>query len=104
MEFDKTNTFTLGKGDKDKPEHADKDTKNWPDYKGMINVEGKDYYLSAWIKENGQTKEKFFSGSITPVEARQGQITQGITGVATGTVPTDFDSEIPFAQVNPKLY
>lgn len=71
MSYNKTNTFTLGKGDKDKPENAGKDTTKWPDYKGVINVDGKEYYLSAWIKENGSTGEKFFSGAVKEKDSVQ---------------------------------
>lgn len=33
-----------------------------PDYRGTINVEGKDYDISLWIKDG--KKGKFFSASI----------------------------------------
>lgn len=36
---------------------------NWPDYKGSITVEGKDFWLSAWIKESKEGK-KFLSLSV----------------------------------------
>lgn len=34
-----------------------KEQKRQPDYKGEINVEGRDYWISAWLNEskNGQT-------------------------------------------------
>jgi hypothetical protein len=91
-EFDPTNTFTLGKGDKDKPEHKDKDTSKWPDYKGFLNVEGKEYYLSAWIKKNGETGEKFFSGALKAKEDSGNQD----SGHSPADASQDPDDDIPF--------
>lgn len=57
MAFDRTNTGTLGRN-----KRKEKDTH--PEYTGQINIEGVDYWLSAWVKDgNG---EKFFSLSVKP--------------------------------------
>lgn len=66
MAYDNTNSGTLGKNKrKEKTEH--------PDYSGQINVDGTDYWLSAWLKEAGPNSktpgEKFFSLSVRPKEA-----------------------------------
>lgn len=48
---------------------------SWPDYKGSITVDGKDYWLSAWIKD-GKEGKKFMSLSVKPKDAKvvpQGQ-------------------------------
>ena len=58
--YDNTNRGTLGKNDrKQQDTHAD--------YNGTINIEGKDFWLNAWLKDgkNG----KFFSLSVKPKEA-----------------------------------
>lgn len=55
MSYDNTNTGVLFKNDKQGNEKR-------PDYTGKINVDGKDYQLSAWIKD-GQ-KGKFMSLSV----------------------------------------
>lgn len=59
-DYDNTNSGALFKNDKDGG------NPNWPDYKGKINVDGTDYWLSAWIKDgkNG----KFMSLSVKPKE------------------------------------
>ncbi len=59
QDFDNTNRGVLFKNDR-------KEKESHPDYKGSINVDGVDYWLSAWLKE-GQ-KGKFFSMSIQPKE------------------------------------
>jgi len=56
-QYDETNRGVLFKNDR-------KELDNHPDYKGSINCDGVDYWLSAWIKE-GQ-KGKFMSLSIKP--------------------------------------
>lgn len=35
-----------------------------PEYEGRLNVDGKDYRLSAWVKESTRNGKKFFSISI----------------------------------------
>ena len=56
MEYDNNNRGSLFKNDR-------KDDAKFPDYKGSINVDGTDYWLSAWIKisKDGQ---KFMSLSV----------------------------------------
>jgi hypothetical protein len=55
MSYDNTNKAVIFKNTK-----KEKDTH--PDYQGTINVEGKEFSISLWVKEgkNG----KFFSGAI----------------------------------------
>ena len=53
--YDNTNSVVIFKNNK-----KEKDTQ--PEYKGTVNVDGKEYEISLWVKEgkNG----KFFSGKI----------------------------------------
>ena len=56
MEYDNTNRGSLFKNDR-------KDDAKFPDYKGSINVDGTEYWLSAWIKVS-KDGNKFMSLSI----------------------------------------
>lgn len=44
--------------------NSGKDKETHPDYRGTINVDGKDFEISLWVKEG--KKGKFFSASIKP--------------------------------------
>ncbi len=66
-EYDNTNTGILARN-----ERKEKDTH--PDLQGFINVDGKEYWLSAWSKrgKSGKLEGKpFFSLSVKPKEDRQ---------------------------------
>jgi uncharacterized protein (DUF736 family) len=56
MEYDNNNRGSLFKNDR-------KDDAKYPDYKGSINVDGTDYWLSAWIKVS-KDGNKFMSLSV----------------------------------------
>jgi len=56
-QYDNTNRGAIFKNDR-----KEKDTH--PDYKGSLNVEGAEYWVSSWIKEG--PKGKFMSLSLTP--------------------------------------
>jgi len=63
MSYDNTNSGMLARNDR-------KESEKHPDFKGSINVDGKDYWVSAWVKEGkpGGKMEgrKYFSLSVTP--------------------------------------
>jgi uncharacterized protein (DUF736 family) len=56
MEYDNNNRGSLFKNDR-------KDDAKFPDYKGSLNVDGTDYWLSAWIKIS-KDGNKFMSLSV----------------------------------------
>lgn len=65
MAYDNTNSGMLRKNDrKEKDSH--------PDYRGIINVNGTDYWLSAWLKVGKEGSklegEKYFSLSVQEKE------------------------------------
>jgi hypothetical protein len=66
MSYDNTNSGMLARNDK-------KETEKHPDFKGSINVDGVDYWLSAWVKEGKEggkmAGRKFFSLSVTQKDA-----------------------------------
>jgi hypothetical protein len=68
MQYDNTNSGTLFRNDK-------KETEKHPDYKGSINIEGREYWLSGWLNQskNGQKYQKL---SATPKDAQKEQAPQ----------------------------
>ena len=88
-EYDNTNRGTLFKNDdKEKDTHAD--------YNGSINVDGKEYWLNAWVKEAGENSKnpgkKFFSLSVKEKQARSQESSRAEPQAAE---PVD-ESDIPF--------
>jgi len=64
-----------------------KQSENHPDYTGSIMLQGKEHYLSAWIKESPKAG-KFFSISVGKVKEPVGFTPKGADEF--------IDSEIPF--------
>ena len=100
QQYDNSNRGVLFKNDR-------KESDNHPDYKGQINCDGVEFWLSAWIKE-GQ-KGKFMSISVTPKDAAPAQPQrqapqrpaqqpqrQQPRSQQTGTAFDDMDSDPPF--------
>ena len=98
-EYDNTNTGILARN-----ERKEKDTH--PDLQGSINVDGKEYWLSAWSKrgKSGKLEGKpFFSLSVKPKEDRQES--------APRPKPADkpaagggLDDDIPFAPLSKRTH
>jgi hypothetical protein len=61
-EYDNTDRGVLFKNDR-------KEHDNHPDYKGSLNVNGVEFWLSAWIKEGA--RGKFMSLSIKPKDQQR---------------------------------
>lgn len=80
----------------------EKDTSNWAEYQGKIQVAGVEFYISLWIKEitKGEMKgQKFFSTALKPVDEneynalRNGNNVQSSSG--SSNLPDD-DDDLPF--------
>jgi len=48
----------------------DRKSESHPHYRGEINIEGRNFWLSAWVK-TGQGGNKFLSLAVKPREPRQ---------------------------------
>lgn len=80
-DYDNTNRGALFKNDKG-------DNASRPDYKGKLNVDGTDYWISAWLKVS-KGGEKFMSLSVQEQDgARIATVQQGKRN--------DPDDDIPF--------
>lgn len=65
-EFDNTNSGALFNNKENKT------TANHPDYKGSINVNGEEFWLSAWIKPTKKDPAvRFMSLSVQPKQTQQ---------------------------------
>ena len=93
-DFDNTNRGALFK-------NKDKDAAhpNWADYQGSINVDGVEFWLSAWLKKGKKSGVNYMSLSVTKKEAFVQKNTQARAEYmqqAGEAVPDDFDDDIPF--------
>lgn len=85
MSYDNTNRGALFKNTKKEDErHAD--------YNGSVNVDGKEYWLNAWINESKDGK-KYMSLSVKPKEAVTQAARQAVNETPAVTVD---DDSIPF--------
>ena len=82
QQYDDTNRGALFKNDK-------KESDRHPDYKGTLNVNGAEFWVSSWLKvsKNG---EKYMSLSVSPKENAPKQAPR-----AKVTVAQD-DDDLPF--------
>lgn len=88
MNFDNTNSGALFKNDKDGKESR-------PDYKGTLNVNGTDYWISAWLKSS-KAGSKYMSLSVQPKEARQDDRRPERGQPVAASAAPEFDDDLPF--------
>jgi len=80
--YDNTNKGILGRNDR-------KTLDTHPDFSGSINIEGREFWLSGWVKERKDGSGRFFSLSVKPKDAAGAP-------AAPRPAPADLDDEIPF--------
>lgn len=94
MAYDNTNRGALFENNK-------KSSDKHPDYTGKINVNGEEFWLSAWVKESKSGDEYFSLAVSPPQEAKEAarqktKPAQGKISIKkTADVPFD-DDQIPF--------
>ena len=71
-----------------------KATEQHPDYTGNITIEGKEYYLSAWVNESARTGQKYFAIKATPKAATAPAATPA-QPEQSATIPDPVD-DLPF--------
>lgn len=85
-QYDNTNRGVLFRNNR-----KEKDTHS--DYNGSINVDGKEFWLNAWLNE--KDGKKYFSLSVKPKEAQQSDSSNQYENQSNGGPVEDGDS-IPF--------
>lgn len=70
--------------------NEDKSSDAMPDYKGSINVQGKDFWIAAWIKTS-KKGQKFMSLSVQSKDKNE---RAGTVGRAS---KKDLDTDVPFS-------
>ena len=84
MAYDNTNSGALFKNE-------DKREERHPDYKGSLNVNGVDHWISSWLKTS-KAGAKYMSISVTPKNANNTR-----APVQSKSAPADeFDDSLPF--------
>ena len=91
QQYDNTNTGALFKNDKG-------DNEKRPDYKGSVNIDGSDYWLSAWIKTKKDGSGKFMSLKAERKEQQHAPQNQHNAAKVNAYQPEPYDDteEIPF--------
>ena len=68
--------------------NLNKATENHPDFNGSIMINGKEHWLSAWVKESPKVG-KFFSVSIGKEKQPQGFTPRGADELPRNTIEDD---------------
>lgn len=85
-DYDNTNRGALFRNE-------DRKSDKYPEYSGTINVDGREFWLSAWVKEG--RKGKFFSLSVKAKDMPPAKQTTGSKWAEPEPGPDPFE-EVPF--------
>ena len=86
---DNKNSGVLFRNDK-------RETEKHPEYTGNITIEGKEFYLSAWVNESARTGQKYFAIKATPKAATIPATTTAPAQPRPGVVVSDLIDDLPF--------
>jgi uncharacterized protein (DUF736 family) len=86
-DYDDTNRGALFKNIK-------KESDKHPDYKGSLNVDGQEFWLSSWLKVS-KSGEKYMSVSVTPKDEQKPAPKKPVASRVPGS--DDDLADIPFA-------
>lgn len=89
QQYDDTNRGILSRNDR-------KEADAHPDFKGQINVDGVEYWLSGWTKERKDGSGRFFSLSVKRKDAQAKPAPKAATPAPKGSGFDDMDDDIPF--------
>lgn len=98
MSYDNTNSGALFKNDKQGNE-------NRPDYKGFVNVDGQEFWLSAWINKSKKDGSKYMALKLEAKkddmqqQKEQNRQHQNFQQPSQQAAPPDDLEDIPFAGV-----
>lgn len=84
-QYDNTNTWALFANNKRR------EGKNDPTHTGSANVEGREFYLDAWVHE--KDGKRYFSGKMKPKNAKPDAVPMSMQ---VRRPSADMDDEIPF--------
>jgi len=79
MEYDNRNSGVLFREENKKSEKH-------PDFKGSIDVNGKDYWLSGWVNE-AKTGKKYFKLSVQPKDEQAPKPVQQAADILNEDIP-----------------
>jgi len=83
MQYDNSNRGAIFKND-------DKKQDNHPDYKGSLNANGVDLWVSGWLKTSEKTGKKFMSLSVKPKDEKASK------PATKQQKSVEFDDDVPF--------
>lgn len=71
-----------------KNKDKNEDHPNWPNYNGSCEIEGKEYWLAAWVK-TAKSGKKFLSIAFKPKEAKatEGEVAEPDAEVDVSDMP-----------------